>query len=194
MARPARLEEQRHELIPVVARAFAEIGYRRTTTAELARRCGVQETILYRLWPDKRAMFLAAIDFVFENTMRMWGLVSGRPGPAAAVGLLDYEAKHLGEFGLHRIVFAGLSEVDDAEVRGELARMYRRFHAAIIGRMGARRGKSTEQSAWALIALATFATIARELKLLSEADRRALLSGIGRRFLVRRRAVKARRR
>ena len=56
MPRVSRLAEKRRELLPIVARAFADLGYRRTTTAALAGSCGVQENILYRLWPDKKAM------------------------------------------------------------------------------------------------------------------------------------------
>ena len=71
MPRPNRTAERRRELIPVIARAFTELGYRRSTTAELARRCEVQENILYRLWPDKRAMFIAAIEHMaFDESLR----------------------------------------------------------------------------------------------------------------------------
>lgn len=38
MPRPSRREEQRKELLPILARAFADLGFRRATTAELARR------------------------------------------------------------------------------------------------------------------------------------------------------------
>ena len=41
-----RIEQRRRELAPLLARAFAELGYRRATTAELAVRCGVQEKAL----------------------------------------------------------------------------------------------------------------------------------------------------
>ncbi len=56
MPRPNRSEERRAEFLPTLASAFAEHGYRKTTTATLAEACGVQEPALYRLWPDKRAM------------------------------------------------------------------------------------------------------------------------------------------
>ena len=49
MPRPSKADERRRELLPLVAEAFSELGYRRATTAELAARCGVQENILYRL-------------------------------------------------------------------------------------------------------------------------------------------------
>ena len=47
MPRSSRSAERRRELMPHIARAFAELGYRRTTTSELGRRCRVRENILY---------------------------------------------------------------------------------------------------------------------------------------------------
>ena len=52
MPRPNQSDQRRRELLPVVTDAFAELGYRRTSTAELAERCNVRVNILYRLWPD----------------------------------------------------------------------------------------------------------------------------------------------
>ena len=72
MARINRSQERRETLLPRLARAFAELGYRRTTTAELARRCRTRETTLYRLWPDKKAMFIAAIRYVYDLFESTW--------------------------------------------------------------------------------------------------------------------------
>ena len=98
MGRPNLSKARRAELLPIVALAFAEFGYRRTTTALLAERCSVQETILYRLWPDKRAMFTAAIEFVATNSEAIWQrqLANAPKGRTAAEVVLDYEAEHLG--------------------------------------------------------------------------------------------------
>ena len=57
MPRPSRIDEQRKRLLPIVCQVFSELGYYRTTTAELAGQCKVRENILYRLWRDKKAMF-----------------------------------------------------------------------------------------------------------------------------------------
>src|SRR5712671_3952032 len=111
MARPSQSAAKKKELLPVIAAAFAELGYRRTTTADLARRCGVRENVLYRLWPDKKAMFVAAIDYVFDLSAETWrGLLKqSAKKQTHARRLLAYEAAHHGEFGLYRIIFAGLS-------------------------------------------------------------------------------------
>ena len=134
MPRPNQSAQRRQEFTPIIARAFAELGYRRTTTAELADRCGVRENILYRLWPDKKAMFIAAIEYVYGLSAQTWEklLEKGGDKPGAARRLLDYESVHHGEFGLYRIVFAGLSETDDPEIRQALRHMYDRFHRFIL--------------------------------------------------------------
>ncbi len=192
MPRTSRIAERRAALLPVVARTFAELGYRRATTAQLAERCGVQETILYRLWPDKRRMFIASIEYVYALTELTWRRLLDAPdaetAPAAA-RILDYEAVHLGEFGHYRIVFAGLNETDDPEIRAALRRMYTRFAELIHARLpGAARRASRAPAtgallAWAVIGLGTVANITRELGLLSADERRRLLTEIGHRLL-----------
>jgi hypothetical protein len=38
--RPSQIDEQRKRLLLLVCQVFSELGYHRTTTAELAQRCG----------------------------------------------------------------------------------------------------------------------------------------------------------
>jgi len=194
MPRPSLIVEKRSQLIPVVARAFADLGYRRATIAEIAGRCGVQENILYRLWSDKKAMFIASIDHVYEVAERSWTKVlAAKSDGSSAERLLEYEARHLGEFGYVRIVFAGLMEADDPEIRLALATMYRRYQSFVaeqvrLHRRARRSGtsedhESSDLAAWALVGLGTIGSIARELRLLGDADRRRLVAEAGRRLL-----------
>jgi len=188
MARPNQSSERRKELIPVLARTFTQLGYRRTTTAELARRCGVQETILYRLWPSKKAMFIACIDYVYELSSTIWEdlLGANRPETTAAEYLLEYEASHQGEFGFYRIVFAGLSETDDPEIREALRRMYQRFQRFVRSQIESHRGRTTQSggldaaiAAWAFVGLGTVSNIGRELDLLSSSQQSHLMKNVG---------------
>ena len=191
MARPNLSGARRDELIAKVAATFAQLGYRRTTTAALAERCDVQETVLYRLWPDKRAMFVAAIEFVGSNSQRIWQRALGRTGGrTAAERILEHEATHLGEFGLYRILFAGLSETDDEVIAGALRRVYEQFLAFISDQVRShRRARRTSGlpepplTAWALVGLGTAVNIGRELGLLSARARRTLFDELGRRLL-----------
>jgi AcrR family transcriptional regulator len=191
--RPKTIAVQRKKLLPVVTRTFAELGYRRTTIAELALRCGVQEPILYRLWRDKKAMFLGAIAFVYENSAATWTSLirdsaeSGGKGVAAR--LLDYEARHHGELGLYRIIFAGLTESDDPEISRAVALMYRRFHRFLTAQIGMhrkrRRGRepADELAAWGLVGLGTVVNIIREFGLATGAERGRLFTEVGRLLL-----------
>jgi AcrR family transcriptional regulator len=189
MPRQDHKDLQRKSLIAVVARTFAELGYRRTTTAELARRCKVKEPILYRLWSDKKAMFLASVEFVYESSVETWsGLVGGAKGErGTAARLLEYEARHHGEFGLYRIVFAGLTESDDPEISRAVAHMYRRFHAFVAAQIAAhrrgrrgRRAPSEDLAAWAFVGLGTIANVIREFGLATAAERGRLFVEVGR--------------
>ena len=187
MARPNRSAERRQDALHTIAAAFAELGYRRTTTAILAERCGLTEVALYRLWPDKQAMFVAAIRFVGDNTERIWNeLARTTGGDSAAERVLQHESKHLGEFGFHRILFAGFSETDDPAIRKALRDVYERLLDRIAAFVGAhRRGGSTSKlpaaalTAWALVGLGTATNLGRELGMLGDRARNQLFATIG---------------
>lgn len=175
MPRPSQIDEQRKRLLPTVCGVFSELGYHRTTTAELAQRCEVRENILYRLWQNKKAMFLAAIHDIFQRRVDKWAeILAKRPTPEQATdALIAYEAKYMGEFSFYRVVFAALVEADDPEIREAISNMYRGFHERIrqvidASREGNQRdsGLSSDATAWAMIGLATVSNITRELELL----------------------------
>lgn len=187
MARPSQAREQSKKLLPIVCEVFSELGYRRTTTAELALRCNVQENILYRLWPNKKAMFLAAIDDIFRARADVWAeMLADRPAPEQAVTrIVDYESRHQGEFGFYRIVFTALAETDDDDIRVALVDMYQRFHQLVCRQVIAGRGLSdpesglpAEMAAWGLLGLATISNIARELKLLPPRQRERMFASV----------------
>lgn len=191
MPRPNQNEEKRRALLPVVAGTFAELGYRRTTTAELAQRCRLQENVLYRLWRDKKAMFIAAIGYVYDLSAVTWArlLSDSADGSSHAERVLAHESGHHGEFSHYRIVFAGLTETDEPEIRAALADMFRRFVRLLEREIRAHRGADgeglpeAELSAWAIVGLGTVANIIRELDVLTTSQRTRLIADVGR-FLL----------
>ncbi len=205
MARPNQTHEQRERLIPIITAAFAELGYRGATTAELARRAGVRENILYRLWDDKKAMFLAALDYVYDSSEEIWldvlaehsGNESGSPGSqSGALGLLDYESEHLGKLGLYRLLFAGLCELEDPDIRETLAATYRKFFEFVRDRVVAHHEASSgpaeseassaispDLAAWAILGIGTMVNVSRELDLVDSDSRGKLLSEVAKQLL-----------
>ena len=185
MPRPSQIDEQRKKLLPIVCQTFSELGYRRTTTAVLAARCEVRENILYRLWDDKKAMFLAAIEDIFESRAAAWhGLMQDQPGPGERIQrLVAYESEHQGEFGFYRIVFTALVETDDGDIRDSLTRMYRRFHQLVMGQIQSENesgdnGLGVSDAAWGLMGLATISNIIRELNLLGPRQRQRMFAAV----------------
>lgn len=182
----------------MLAQAFADLGYRRATTAELAERCGLRENQLYRLWPNKKAMFLAAIDYLYEFSARKWReLLSQDDGRSPAERILSWEGEHRGETGLHRITFAGLSETDDPDVCKALRQMYRRFHQFIVEQVAEHRGGAeadrfpdAELTAWAIIGLGMMTNITQELKQIPHKTRGRMVKDVGTHLLNGQRANK----
>lgn len=188
MARPSEADQRRRTLIPIVAQTFADRGYRRTTTAVLAKRCNVRENVLYRLWRDKRAMFIAAIDFVYAQSAEAWDrlLAESDDNRPPAERLLRFESEHHGESGLQRLIFAGLSEANDPAIHQALSAMYGRFYRFVSGHIaayrrlgGAKRQPNVESCAWAVIGLGTMASIAQELNILTPTQRKKVIAGAG---------------
>ena len=188
MSRPNQTWEKRKQFLPVIAQAFVRGGFRRTTTAELARQCRIRQNVLYRLWLDKKAMFIASLGYVYDLSAQTWRerLKKSNPRLTAAQSLLQYEASHQGEFGLNRVVFGGLNETDDPEIRAALTRMYSHFQQFIADQIRAHHqttqrpgDNSADLAAWALIGLGTVNNIGRELGLISAATRRRLMQDYG---------------
>jgi AcrR family transcriptional regulator len=61
-------QERRESVIRTANAEFAIAGYRGTTTAAIARRVGVTQPYLFRLFPDKKAIFVTALTRSMEDT------------------------------------------------------------------------------------------------------------------------------
>jgi AcrR family transcriptional regulator len=81
--------ERRRQLVLDAARTeFGERGYESTTTEAIARRVGVSQPYLFRLFPNKRAIFLAALDGCFDQLEALLERVSaGQRGEEALVAM-----------------------------------------------------------------------------------------------------------
>jgi hypothetical protein len=137
-------------------------------------------------------MFTASIEYVAENSQQVWARELGSRSSAktTAEAVLDYEAVHLGEFGLYRILFAGLSETDDPTIVAALRKAYRRFHTFLLERIREHRSErdarglpAPELAAWAMLGLGTAVNVGRELDMLGAKDRAELLRTVGRYLL-----------
>jgi AcrR family transcriptional regulator len=79
-------EERRESVIRAATTEFARGGYHGTSTEAIARRVGVSQPYLFRLFPGKKAIFLAAAERCVEDTIRTFA--------EASEGLEGEEALH----------------------------------------------------------------------------------------------------
>lgn len=178
MARPSKNQERREAYLPVLAEAFVELGYRRATTAVLASRLGIRENQLYRIWPDKKSMFIDMIDYVYQRSRKHWQqVIDNRPETQSPIeALRDYTAEHYSDDRMYRVVFAGLSETDDPDVRAALRRMYKRYHAFLVELIGSDKNDPVAtMQAWLLVGAGVVCDLGIELNTLTKKERRSLV-------------------
>ncbi|MFD9390887.1 TetR/AcrR family transcriptional regulator [Streptomyces sp. NPDC060000] len=79
-------DERRESVIRAATSEFARGGYHGTSTEAIAKRVGVSQPYLFRLFPGKKAIFLAASERCMEDTVRTFR--------EASEGLEGEEALH----------------------------------------------------------------------------------------------------
>ncbi|WP_174703994.1 TetR/AcrR family transcriptional regulator [Streptomyces viridosporus] len=79
-------EERRESVVRAATAEFARGGYHGTSTEAIAKRVGVSQPYLFRLFPGKKAIFLAAAERCSQDIIRMF--------TEAAEGLEGEEALH----------------------------------------------------------------------------------------------------
>jgi AcrR family transcriptional regulator len=187
----SKTEQRRREFTPLIAAAFIELGYRGTTTAQLAARCGVRENVLYRIWTTKKDMFLDAVEHVYAATMRAWDEVidDASLGKTVAERILNHQAEYHGRMRLYRILFAGLTE-DEPEIKSALRNVYMRIHQYIARQIedhrkhyGRKAKLAPARAGWAIIGLGAVLDMQRELEILPAAERKMLMKEVGRSLL-----------
>jgi AcrR family transcriptional regulator len=91
-------EERRESVIRAATKEFARGGYHGTSTEAIARRVGVSQPYLFRLFPSKKAIFLAASERCVEDTIRTFEEASkGLEGEEAVQAMGNAYAKVIAE-------------------------------------------------------------------------------------------------
>ena len=106
---------------------FLTVGFHATTIEKIAQAAGVSEPVLYRLFDDKKALFLEVLREIRESTLRRWQTeMAKQSAPLQKLQMLaaDYlgsSRDHASEF---RVLHRSLVETQDAEVTGFLRTFY----------------------------------------------------------------------
>src|SRR5881394_3940592 len=88
-------DERRRAVVAAAIDCFAQKGFYGTTTHEIADRVGISQPYLYRLYPNKEALFAAAVDHVsvlMTETLAAHAPASGGAGAALEAARGAYAA------------------------------------------------------------------------------------------------------
>jgi AcrR family transcriptional regulator len=85
MAIRSTAEERREDVLEAALIEFAAGGLDGTSTDAIARRAGISQPYLFRLYPTKKALFVAAVERTFGRVIDAFG--------KASVGLTGMDAK-----------------------------------------------------------------------------------------------------
>jgi len=128
-------EERYRQLLDIATKVFADLGYSRVGTADIARAAGVAEPTIYRHFPSKRDLFLTAVRRAWEQIFDEWQEVAQQASdPLAALrGISQRLVAHLKENPEPAILhFRSVHEADDPEVRRMAQDLYRQGYGFVL--------------------------------------------------------------
>ncbi len=127
---PASL--RREQLLDCAADLFANSGYARATTAQLAKSAGVTEPIIYRHFDSKRDLFAALIERTGRETISLWEQhLAGAKDPAERLRRLIGDNPMVREKGrsAYRVILQAITEVEDPVIHAALRAHIKSLHA-----------------------------------------------------------------
>jgi AcrR family transcriptional regulator len=116
---PRMSAEQRRELVLGEAMAaFAAHGYAGTSTEEVARRAGISQPYLFRLFPTKKALFLALVERCFRRVRDAFAAAAGElTGEEALAAMADAYEVLLDDRILLLMQMQAYAACEDTEIR-----------------------------------------------------------------------------
>jgi AcrR family transcriptional regulator len=123
-------EERRADVLRAAVAPFAKGGFHGTSTEEVARAAGISQPYLFRLFPTKKALFLALIEQGFRRVREAFteavGDLTGEDAMAAMGDRYGELLRDRDELML-QMHFYGACDDEDVAVatRGEFGRLWR---------------------------------------------------------------------
>jgi len=187
MATRLPAEQRKAAVLECACGIFSTGSYRGTTTAEIARRAGVTEPVLYRHFASKRDLYLAVLEESWRRLHALWEqAVADEPDPGARVGAIGraYFAETDPKVLCAELWIQALTEAsDDAEIRRFLRKQMREVHdyvTDVIGQAQAEGGifedRDPSAEAWIFISIGLLGTVSRRVGNLLEDDFEAIIA------------------
>jgi AcrR family transcriptional regulator len=121
--------DERRELVLEAALAeFAMHGFAGTSTEDVARRAGISQPYLFRLFPTKKALFLALVERCFQQVMDAFtAAADGLTGEEAKAAMADAYERLLDDRTLLLLQMQAYAACGDPDVRTATRASYKRL-------------------------------------------------------------------
>lgn len=134
---------RREAIVAAAIAEFAASGYAGTPVEAIARRVGVTQPYVFRLFGTKKALFLAAVQAGFARTRRLFAeageRAQGQSGAPAAVldALAVAYRERLADRDLLRLQLQAYAACDDPEIRSAVTTEMRAVYRTVASLSGA---------------------------------------------------------
>ena len=120
--------ERREIVLNAALAEFAARGLAGTSTEDVARRAGISQPYLFRLFPTKKALFIELINRCFRRVQDTFIAAAGdRTGDEALMAMADSYTKLLEDRTLLLLQMQAYAACDDAEIRTVTRDGYKRL-------------------------------------------------------------------
>ena len=180
-------EERKAAVLECACGIFSAGSYRGTTTAEIARKAGVTEPVLYRHFASKRDLYLAVLEESWRRLRALWErVVEEEPDPRFWVGAMGraYLESTDSKVLCAELWIQALTEASgDPEIRKLLRRQMREVHdfvSDVIRRSQQAGGVFPERDpsaeAWIFISIGLLGTVGRRVGSVPDEDFEAIIA------------------
>jgi len=110
--------ERREMVLEAAVAEFAARGMAGTSTEDVARRAGISQPYLFRLFPTKKALFLALVERCFRRVEDAFTAAAGdRTGDEALEAMADAYERLLDDRTLLLLQMQAYAACDDPDIR-----------------------------------------------------------------------------
>lgn len=156
-------DQRKEQMLDAAVQLFAERGYARATTAEIAKAAGVTEPIIYRHFSSKKELFIAVLDRTSDLITKTWErqLRSATTPPKRLRRLIGANplVSDRGR-GIYRVIVQAMTEIDDPDILKAMQRHVRALHSFVTREVARAQVEghvskqfSPEITAWTLLHL-----------------------------------------
>jgi AcrR family transcriptional regulator len=123
-----RAAERRESVLEAAVAEFALYGLAGTSTEDVARRAGISQPYLFRLFPTKKALFLALVERCYQRVEEAFTAAAGdKTGDQALDAMGDAYERLLNDRTLLLLQMHAYAACEDADIRSATRAGFKRL-------------------------------------------------------------------